>query len=100
MVPGMYHGNKGPNAFDALGALERWVEQGAAPEEMIATTYTNDDRTQPGLRTMPRCAFPKQARSSGSGDVNSAANRSCPFNEDLLQAGPSGALAGLEESER
>lgn len=30
MVPGMYHCSHGPgpNVFDALGALERWVEQG------------------------------------------------------------------------
>jgi feruloyl esterase len=30
MVPGMAHcrGGEGPNTFDMLGALERWVEQG------------------------------------------------------------------------
>jgi feruloyl esterase len=97
MVPGMYHCNRGPgpNFFDALGALEQWVEHSRAPEQMIATKYTNDDRTQPVLRAMPLCSFPTQARYSGTGDVNSAANWSCPENQDLLQVGPNGASAGL-----
>jgi feruloyl esterase len=32
MAPGMGHcaGGPGPNTFDAVGALEQWVEQGAA----------------------------------------------------------------------
>ena len=65
MAPGMYHCNKepGPNVFDALGALDRWAEQGVAPDERVATKHANDDATQPVLHTMPLCAFPKQARS-------------------------------------
>ena len=58
MVPGMAHcsGGDGPNAFgngtsngpvidadhDLLKALESWVEQGAAPEKIIATHYVNN----------------------------------------------------------
>lgn len=97
MVPGMYHCNRGPgpNFFGALGGLEQWVEHGRAPEQMIATKYTHDDRMQPVLRTMPLCSFPTQARYSGNGDVNSAANWSWPDNQDLLQVGPNGASAGL-----
>jgi hypothetical protein len=63
--------------------------------QMMATKYTHDDRTQPVLRTMPLCRFPTQARYSGHGDVNSAANWSCPANQELLQVGPNGASAGL-----
>jgi feruloyl esterase len=97
MVPGMYHCNKGPgpNFFDALGALDQWVEHGRAPQQILATRYRNDDRAQPVLRTMPLCPFPAQARYSGKGDVNSAANWSCSENQDLLQVGPNGASAGL-----
>lgn len=97
MVPGMYHCSRGPgpNVFDALGALEQWVEKGVAPEAIVATEYTNDELAQPALRTMPLCAFPRQAQYSGSGDVNNAANWSCTANEDLLQVGPNGASAGL-----
>jgi feruloyl esterase len=97
MVTGMYHRNRspGPNIFDALGALEQWVEHGRAPEQMIATKYTSDDRAQPVLRTMPLCSSPAQTRYSGNGDVNSAANWSCTANQDLLQVGPNDASAGL-----
>src|ERR1700730_9054874 len=57
MVPGMAHcgGGDGPNAFgngvngpvvdadhDLLKALERWVEQGAAPDTIIATHYVDN----------------------------------------------------------
>ena len=34
MAPGMGHcaGGPGPNQFDAIGALEQWVEKGVAPD--------------------------------------------------------------------
>jgi feruloyl esterase len=99
MAPGMYHCNQGPgpNFFDALGALERWVEKGVAPEGIVATKYTNDERTQPALRTMPLCSFPTQARYSVRRDVNSATNWSCMPNEDLVQVGPDGTLAATAD---
>src|SRR5215471_17601239 len=39
LAPGMGHcaGGEGPNAFDKVGALERWVEQGAPPDALIAS---------------------------------------------------------------
>jgi len=51
----MYHcsGRPGPNTFDALGALEQWVELGQAPEAIIATKYANDAKDQGAVRTMP-----------------------------------------------
>jgi hypothetical protein len=52
------------------------------------------------LHGMPLCTFLKQAHYSGNGDVNSAANWACTANEDLLQFGPNGALAGLEGPQR
>lgn len=102
MVPGMYHcgGGPGPNTFDALTALERWVENNLAPEEITAVKYKNDDPTQPALRTMPLCGFPTQARLTAYGDVNNASNWSCAANQDLLQIGLDGALAGLGGPER
>ncbi|WP_242393057.1 tannase/feruloyl esterase family alpha/beta hydrolase [Anaeromyxobacter oryzisoli] len=98
MVPGMYHcdGGPGPNTFDALGALERWVEDGVAPEGIVATKYAQDDRSKRALRTMPLCSFPTQARHPGRGDVNSAEAWSCAPNRDLLLVGPNGAAAGLD----
>ena len=60
---------------DAVLALARWVEQGVAPESIIATKLTN------GMveRQRPVCVYPKQARYNGSGDINLAANFSCTF---------------------
>ena len=39
MVPGMSHcqGGDGTDTFDALGALEQWVERGKAPDQILAS---------------------------------------------------------------
>ena len=62
----------GPNVFDPLGALEQWVEHCCAPEIIIATKYTDNDRLQPVERSMPLCTFPIQARYSDNGNINRA----------------------------
>ncbi|HVG54681.1 MAG TPA: tannase/feruloyl esterase family alpha/beta hydrolase [Vicinamibacterales bacterium] len=75
MVPGMAHcrGGDGPNTFDALTALEAWVEKGTAPNQMIASHSTK------GIvdRTRPLCAYPMVARYTGTGSIDDAANFSC-----------------------
>jgi len=75
MVPGMNHcnGGDGPNSFDAVTLMEQWVEQGKAPEKMIASHSTQDvvDRTR------PLCPYPQVAKYSGSGSTDDAANFSC-----------------------
>ena len=42
LAPGMGHcgGGEGPNVFDKVGPLEQWVEQGKAPEQLIASHST------------------------------------------------------------
>ena len=47
MVPGMYQ-CLGVQAdfFDALAALEGWVENGIPPEAIVATKYTKDESDQ------------------------------------------------------
>jgi feruloyl esterase len=82
MVPGMYHclGGPGPNVFDALTPLVKWVEQGVAPETIIATKFVND--TPPAVQmTRPLCVFPKVAKYKGSGDTNAATNFACVADE-------------------
>ena len=39
LLPGMYHHRGGPGAdtFDSLAAIDEWVEQGKAPETLLAT---------------------------------------------------------------
>jgi hypothetical protein len=60
MVPGMGHcgGGPGPNTFDALGALDQWVEHGKAPEKIIASHIANGVTD----RTRPLCPYPQVAR--------------------------------------
>src|SRR5258708_27624599 len=45
MVPGMHHcgGGPGPNLFDTLSVLEKWVEGGVAPDAIPATHFVNNN---------------------------------------------------------
>jgi feruloyl esterase len=82
MVPGMYHcsGGPGPNAFDALTPLVKWVETGVAPETVVATKFVAD--TPPAVQmTRPLCVFPKVAKYAGSGSTSIAANFTCGADE-------------------
>jgi feruloyl esterase len=96
-VPGMHHCSHGPgpNVFDALGALEQWVEEGLPPESIVALKYENDDSAAAPVRSMPLCPFPTQATYVGEGDVNAMESWSCAPNELLLRVGENGAAAGL-----
>jgi feruloyl esterase len=75
MAPGMGHcaGGPGPNQFDAIGALEQWVEKGAAPDKLIATHSANGKVD----RTRPLCMYPLVARHKGTGSIDEAANFAC-----------------------
>ncbi|HLW70491.1 MAG TPA: tannase/feruloyl esterase family alpha/beta hydrolase [Candidatus Binataceae bacterium] len=80
MVPGMHHCQglgPGPNSFDVITAITNWVEQGIAPDGIIASHHMNDDSTQPVDRTMPLCAYPEMAVYNGVGPVDTAASWSC-----------------------
>ena len=76
MVPAMAHcsGGEGPNTFDMLSALERWVEQHQAPETIIATHRTPGGEAD---RTRPLCPYPQVAAYRGSGSADAAANFVC-----------------------
>ena len=75
LAPGVNHcgGGPGPDTFDALGALEAWVEHGTAPEQMTASHQTNGAVD----RTRPLCAYPRTAAYVGSGSTDEAKNFSC-----------------------
>jgi feruloyl esterase len=85
-VAGMNHCSGGPAAdqFDMLTPMIAWVEQGKAPDSVIATARdasnaipNSEVPAQWGAgRTRPLCPYPKVARYKG-GDVNSAASFSC-----------------------
>jgi feruloyl esterase len=75
MVPGMGHcaGGNAPTRFDALAALEPWVEKGAPPDKMIAAQVVQGETK----RTRPLCVYPQVARWNGTGSQDDAANFSC-----------------------
>jgi feruloyl esterase len=75
MVPGMNHcrGGDGTDTFDGLDALQRWVEQSAAPS-MLTASKVVDGKV---ARTRPLCPYPQVARYLGSGSTDEAANFSC-----------------------
>lgn len=75
MVPGMAHcgGGEGPNTFDMVSTLERWVEHGTAPDQIIATHSTNNKPD----RTRPLCPYPQIAAYKGAGSLDEAANFVC-----------------------
>jgi feruloyl esterase len=82
LVPGMQHCGGGPGATQigaAAGspgdasnnmvlAMERWVEQGVAPKEIIAK---GKDLTR------PLCPYPQVAKYKGTGSTSEAANFTC-----------------------
>lgn len=72
MVPGMAHcgGGPGVNTFDSIGALEKWVEKGVAPDTMMG-------KNNAGTLTRPLCPFPAAPEYKGSGDLKDAANWVC-----------------------
>jgi len=76
LVPGMGHCSGGPatDGFDPLTALQAWVEQGVAPDTLLA--QAGPATPWPG-RTRPLCAYPKVAVYNGSGSLEDAANFSC-----------------------
>jgi len=92
MLPATGHcgGSTGPNAVgggmpeppaayrDAdhhvVSAVIKWVEQGVAPEKIVATKF---DAAGNLTRSRPVCPFPAEAVYKGTGDIDDAANFSC-----------------------
>ena len=64
---------------DIFTALERWVEQGVAPERLIGTGRATDDPSKP--LTRPLCPYPQVARHKGNGSTDEAANFECKMTE-------------------
>jgi len=75
MVPGMAHcgGGEGPNTFDMIAALERWVENGSAPDQIIAAHLTGGKPD----RTRPLCPYPEIAAYKETGSIDDAASFVC-----------------------
>jgi feruloyl esterase len=94
MAPGMQHCGLGlgPNAVggvfglpspahdpahDVVAALAHWVEDGAAPDQIIATLYRDNDPSKGIVAQRPWCAHPAVARFSDQGSRTEAASYIC-----------------------
>ena len=96
LAPGVMHcgGGAGPNAFlsvggsarkppsdtpkdDLFAAMIHWVEDSAAPAQVVATKYVEDTPAKGVAMQRPLCAYPQKAWYKGSGDTNDAANFIC-----------------------
>jgi feruloyl esterase len=75
MVPGMNHcaGGDGTGVFDTVSVIEKWVEQGQAPDRIMASHVASGAVD----RTRPLCAYPKVAQYKGSGSTDEAASFVC-----------------------
>jgi Tannase and feruloyl esterase len=94
LAPGMMHCGTGPGPsavggvfgppspdhnpkHDVLAALAQWVENGKAPESIVATRYKDDDPAKGVAAQRPWCAYPAVASYSGKGEHGDAANFRC-----------------------
>jgi feruloyl esterase len=75
LAPGVNHcrGGPGPDDFDALTALEQWVEKGVAPERIVAAHKSGGAVD----RTRPLCPYPKVAGYNGQGSTDEADSFTC-----------------------
>lgn len=66
MMPGVLHcaGGPGPDQVDWIAAIQRWVEEGEAPDRLVASRI---DQGEVEMQR-PLCAWPRQALYNGSGD--------------------------------
>lgn len=92
MLPSVGHcgGSTGPSAigggmteppaayrnadYHTVSAVIKWVEEGVAPEKIVATRF---DNTGALVRARPLCPYPAEPVYKGSGDINDAASFSC-----------------------
>jgi hypothetical protein len=74
-APGVAHcaGGTGPQPQDLFGALVDWVENGIAPEQILAQNVSGGVVT----RTRPLCPYPQTAIYNGSGSPDDAASFHC-----------------------
>ncbi len=76
MLPGVLHcaGGPGPDRVDWVEAIRAWVEDGQAPERLLASKMGEDDAV---TMTRPVCPYPQVAVYDGSGDPNDEASFAC-----------------------
>ena len=71
----LFNGSAPDAAHDVMRAMEHWVEDGVAPERIVAQ-HLSESASDPYFER-PLCVFPKLPHYNGSGDPRVAANWSC-----------------------
>jgi feruloyl esterase len=66
-------GGTGTDRFDAIAALDRWIETDEAPARIEAERIVAGER----VRTRPLCPWPRAAAYSGTGSTDESASFSC-----------------------
>jgi hypothetical protein len=77
ILPSVQHcsgGGPGASAFDQIGTITNWVEQGTAPQVLLASKLTSTGAT---ILTRPLCPYPQWPRYNGAGDSSKAASFTC-----------------------
>jgi Tannase and feruloyl esterase. len=84
LAPGMNHcgGGEGPNAFDAIGALDQWVEKDKVPDRIVASHSTGGKVD----RTRPLCPYPQTAKYTGTGSIDTRIISPAPRRAKLPRA--------------
>jgi feruloyl esterase len=79
MVPGMGHCGGGPGAasFDPLSAMVKWVEDGTAPDALIATKSRSVPTAGSIIQQRLLCPYPQVARYTGAGNTDDASTYAC-----------------------
>lgn len=80
MLPGVVHcaGGPGPDHVDWLTAIQEWVEEGVAPDRLVATKGGAGGEVE---MTRAICAYPARARYVGTGDARNEENFECVLPE-------------------
>src|SRR5262249_19396814 len=76
MMPGVLHcaGGPRPDNADWTTAIVDWVENGKAPNSIVARKLGAGGAP---ARSRPLCPYPQRAAYAGSGSIDDAANFSC-----------------------
>jgi Tannase and feruloyl esterase len=105
LVPNMAHCGGGPATSDfaanTLSAITDWVENGAAPTQIVAANHSSSSpftaggadphhlfapgvtTNFPANGTRPICPYPHQTRYKGSGATNEGANFTCVYQQPV-----------------
>ncbi|HIF20423.1 MAG TPA: tannase/feruloyl esterase family alpha/beta hydrolase [Gemmatimonadetes bacterium] len=66
-------GGPGPDQVESLDVIQAWVEDGSAPDQVLAARRTNGEVEM----QRPICAYPAVARYDGTGDAKREESFSC-----------------------